>query len=188
MKPSLVSGRPLVALLLAGCTPAADPNVPPNFGVVDEGHLVRGGQPTTIAAWRYAASFLPVGRRHWRVKLDYNDEGPADDGGSAAAGFTILYLPMQPADDRGIGGEIVGIFTAPDPENDARIFRAILEHWDDGVYVGCVHGQDRTGYEIARWRYLHDGWPAEDARLEATRYGFHWDLPALGWALAGLGG
>ena len=42
------------------------------------------------------------------------------------------------------------------------------------VFVHCLHGQDRTGYAIAAYRMLVQGWSFEQAYKEAKDMGHKW--------------
>lgn len=42
------------------------------------------------------------------------------------------------------------------------------------IYVHCKHGQDRTGYVIAAYRMLIEGWTFEQAYKECKDMGHHW--------------
>jgi tyrosine-protein phosphatase SIW14 len=44
---------------------------------------------------------------------------------------------------------------------------------DDGIYVHCKHGQDRTGLVMGLERVIGDGWQPKDAHDEMVRIGFH---------------
>jgi tyrosine-protein phosphatase SIW14 len=44
---------------------------------------------------------------------------------------------------------------------------------DDGIYVHCKHGQDRTGLVMGLERVVGEGWQPKDAHDEMVRIGFH---------------
>lgn len=44
---------------------------------------------------------------------------------------------------------------------------------EDGIYVHCKHGQDRTGLVIGLERVFDEGWKPQDAHDEMVRLGFH---------------
>jgi protein tyrosine/serine phosphatase len=44
---------------------------------------------------------------------------------------------------------------------------------DDGIYVHCKHGQDRTGLVMGLERVIDVGWQPKDAHDEMVRIGFH---------------
>lgn len=40
------------------------------------------------------------------------------------------------------------------------------------IYVHCEHGRDRTGFALAMYRILHDGWTCQRAISEAQHWGY----------------
>lgn len=52
------------------------------------------------------------------------------------------------------------------------------------VYVHCLHGKDRTGFMIACFRMIDQGWSFEKARDEMFMHGFHkWPYYPWTWVL-----
>jgi tyrosine-protein phosphatase SIW14 len=66
-------------------------------------------------------------------------------------------------------------FGAPSKADLDLIFQCINGSMaaGDGVYVHCLHGEDRTGMVCAYWRVKVDGWPVEKAIEEMFAMGFH---------------
>jgi protein tyrosine/serine phosphatase len=53
------------------------------------------------------------------------------------------------------------------------------------IYIHCKHGQDRTGYVIAAYRMLSEGWSFERAYQEAKDNGHKWwFFPYILWPKA----
>jgi len=68
----------------------------------------------------------------------------------------------------------------------ADLLRAVKIIEDQGfhpIYVHCLHGRDRTGFVIAAYEIIHNGWTLENAYQEAVDKGHNrwfYDL-ILGW-------
>ena len=59
-------------------------------------------------------------------------------------------------------------------EQHLRRFLAVVTDPSEGPYfVHCQHGADRTGYVVAGYRVLEQGWSPESAVQELFRHGFH---------------
>lgn len=71
----------------------------------------------------------------------------------------------------------------PKPADLLRAVKIIEDQHSHPIYVHCLHGRDRTGFVIAAYKIIHNGWTAEKAYQEAVDNGhntwFH-DL-ILGW-------
>ncbi len=60
----------------------------------------------------------------------------------------------------------------------------LLENKDlQPIFVHCHHGCDRTGFVIAAYKILHEGWTVEKAYRDAIENGHKWWLydVILGW-------
>jgi len=67
-------------------------------------------------------------------------------------------------------------FSAPTPAAVTRVL-ALIDTSPSPVFVHCEHGADRTGTIVACYRIQHDGWTAEQALVEARRYGLsNWEF------------
>jgi tyrosine-protein phosphatase SIW14 len=72
---------------------------------------------------------------------------------------------------------------SPPKETEVReIVRTIQFCQDLGepVYVHCKHGKDRTGYVIAAYRIIMQGWSFNAAVQEMYEHGFH-KFPYILW-------
>lgn len=59
-------------------------------------------------------------------------------------------------------------------DRDAAAFFKLLQDPDNyPVYVHCQHGSDRTGYLVAVYRIMEQGWPVDDAVREMRAFGYH---------------
>jgi hypothetical protein len=65
-----------------------------------------------------------------------------------------------------------GATTVTDPLNNLMRNITTLLTAKQPVYIHCLHGQDRTGFAIALFRVLHDGWGCDQALNEARRFGY----------------
>jgi protein-tyrosine phosphatase len=50
----------------------------------------------------------------------------------------------------------------------------LVQQYAHPIYVHCLHGQDRTGYVIAAYRMLIQGWSFKRAYQEAKDMGHKW--------------
>ncbi len=101
-----------------------------------------------------------------RTILNLEDDTEAVGNEEAAAeelGIKVIKMPMS------------GIVRP----NSADLIKA-AEIMEDPklqpVYVHCRHGRDRTGFAIAAYRILHDGWTMDRAYREAIDDGHAWWL------------
>ncbi len=62
--------------------------------------------------------------------------------------------------------------TVTDPINNLIRNISTLLTAKQPVYIHCLHGQDRTGFAIALFRILHDGWNVDNALNEARKFGY----------------
>lgn len=160
-----------VLLILTGCTnrPTAMPTphwTPPNdhlypgvenFGIVAPG-LWRGSQPTeegfrnlekagvkTILNLRYHHDDLPLLRE---TKLNY------------------VRIPMRAWDpDQGEFAQLTMVMKT--------VERLLKDPAAQPIFIHCAQGRDRTGYAVATYRRLFQGWSADDALEEMFDYGFN---------------
>ena len=144
----------IAAAMLEGCvthTAHGDRDLP-NFQPVNA-TLSRGGQPTE-AGWRRL--------REMGVKTVLNVRGGDDDRAALnELGLQYQQRPMSPWTPK---DEDVAWFLARASDPDLQ-----------PVFAHCHHGSDRTGYLVAMYRVIIDGWTREAAIEEMTRdgNGFH---------------
>ena len=126
----------------------------PNFHVVDDGILLRGGQPDAVG--------LATLRDRYGVGtvVNLNDKTTNDElVATVALGMDYLPLPIKTSD-------------LP-PEKLLVFLRTVEDARDAGrgpVFVHCQFGQDRTGAAVGVYRVLENGWTAERATAEKNEY------------------
>lgn len=54
-----------------------------------------------------------------------------------------------------------------------RALEVISDPKNQPVFVHCQHGSDRTGYLIAGYRRVYQGWETELALSELNAFGYH---------------
>ncbi len=133
-----------------------------NFHVVQEGVLLRSGQPhvrdlDTIRG-RHGLGGIVVARGGTRHPLR-GRWFRKETAWCARNGVTLLHLPFS--DARGVGGEVFEKFLS---------FAADPAHHP--VLVHCEQGFHRTGVLTAAHRIIHQQWPVERAVEEMQRCGF----------------
>ncbi|HWS73378.1 MAG TPA: tyrosine-protein phosphatase, partial [Thermoanaerobaculia bacterium] len=142
-----MSRRALLAfalILLAACRTASGPDgLPPNFGIVEEGKIYRGAQPT-------AASIEALARRGIRTIVKLNGASVAEEE-SAAARLGIRMLTVD-LDARTVG-------TASSCGDVERAYEAMTDPRNWPVYIHCTHGRDRTGFLVGLYRERAEQWP-----------------------------
>jgi protein tyrosine/serine phosphatase len=161
------------ALLLASC--ATRPTEPPthswaqpcdtciagvaNFGKVSP-VLWRGGQPTLEG---YRSLELAGVRTVISLRGDHDDYDDFAQLGGAPLKFKYLRIPMdswQPDKARVVLLMTVLESVLKDPQRTP-------------VFVHCAAGKDRTGYALAAYRMVFEGWTANDAIEEMFDYRFN---------------
>ncbi len=105
--------------------------------------------------------------------LNLEDDGEAIPKESEAAeqlGMVMINIPMS------------GI-SRPKAADLLKAVKIIEDQDSHPIYVHCLHGRDRTGFVIAAYKIIHNGWTVEKAYQEALDKGhdkwFH-DL-IFGW-------
>jgi protein tyrosine/serine phosphatase len=156
----MVRWRSVTALVvfLSACATATAPPVqglPTNFGVVEEGKLYRGAQPT-------ADEIENLYRRGVKtiVKLNGKD---LDMERSAASKLGIRLIEV-PLNARTVG-------TSKSCAEVARAYQAISDPLNWPVYVHCDHGRDRTGFLVGLYRERVQGWTFASVSEELAEYG-----------------
>ncbi len=172
-------GMSLLCLWLAGCATHCDqcdansqrqawaPHGIPNFAVVDEQrHIYRGGQPTD-EGWLW----LKANGVTLDVKLDTDAEG--SDAMAERVGIMVWKEPVTMAQQLGLRKMPMAWFVD-----------CVLP--SNGVFIHCLHGQDRTGLAVALLRVQRVqncesgfGWRKADAYQEMMNHGFHQELGGL---------
>ena len=130
-------------------TPIAIPGVA-NFAQISP-ILYRGEQPT-------AAGFAELKRRGIRTVVSLRTLHGDGDAlkGTGLASFRIFAKPWHPE------------------EEDLLTFLKILSDPNNQpVFVHCQYGSDRTGYMVASYRIVDQGWTYTDAAAEMKAFHFH---------------
>jgi protein tyrosine/serine phosphatase len=152
--------------LLAGCAtrPTSEPTHAlgrpcndcvaglPNFNKVNE-KLWRGAQPEDPAVFRRLGVKTVISLRHDRD--DFADLQDTD--------IAYVRIPMRGALPR---EEEIVLFLA-------ALRRAMADPRRWPVLVHCEHGKDRTGYAIAAYRVVEEGWDADTAIQEMFDFDFN---------------
>ena len=108
-----------------------------------------------------------------RTILNLEDNAEAAKRESEAAkrlGIAMVNIPMSE------------IFR-PNPADLLRAVDIIENEGSHPIYVHCLHGRDRTGFVIAAYRIIHQGWDVGRAYQEAVDGGHNrWFYDSLlGW-------
>lgn len=158
-------------ILLAGC--AMRPAIPPtqsraqpcdtciagveNFAKVSPA-LWRGAQPTEDG-------FRNLERAGVKTVIDLRDSHDDYDDFSMLGGTHLKYLriPMHAWDPD--QAQLVVLMKV--------IERALKDPDSSPVFVHCAAGKDRTGYSIAVYRMVFDGWTPDDAIVEMYDFRFN---------------
>jgi protein tyrosine/serine phosphatase len=73
-------------------------------------------------------------------------------------GMVVINIPMS------------GI-SRPAPADLLKAVKIIENQDTRPIYVHCLHGRDRTGFVIAAFEIVHNGWTVEEAYQEAVDKG-----------------
>lgn len=147
-----------IVLLASACATTRVPPVPglpANFGVVEEGQLYRGAQPS-------ADEIENLFRRGVKtiVKLNVADL-EMERSAAAELGMRLIEIPL---DARETG-------TSKSCAQVERAYAAITDPMNWPVYVHCDHGRDRTGFLAGLYRERAEGWTWKQVSEELARYG-----------------
>jgi protein tyrosine/serine phosphatase len=108
---------------------------------------------------------------HTILNLEDNSEAVQRESETARQlGMVMINIPMS---------EI----TRPKPADLLRAVQIVEDQNTYPIYVHCLHGRDRTGFVIASYKIVHNGWALEEAYQEAVDNGHNrwfYDL-ILGW-------
>jgi len=84
-------------------------------------------------------------------------------------------VSQEEAAAKGLGIKVINIpmsnITRPTPANLVKAVKIMEDPELQPVYVHCLHGRDRTGFAVAAYRVLHDGWSMDRAYREAVDNG-----------------
>lgn len=121
----------------------------PNYDVVDENRLHRGGQPDELGLKELANRGI---KTVISLRKDRKQEltGPVHK-------VNIPFNPFKPRD------KVVVDF-----------LKVINNKKYHPVFIHCFHGADRTGTLCAIYRIVFQKWDKEQAIKEMKKYGFHW--------------
>jgi len=108
---------------------------------------------------------------HTILNLEDNSEAIKKENEAAEQlGMVVINIPMS------------GI-SRPKPADLSRAVKIIEDQASRPIYVHCLHGRDRTGFVIAAYKIIHNGWTVEKAYQEAVEKGHNrwFDDLILGW-------
>lgn len=77
---------------------------------------------------------------------------------------------------RGTGLRYVHIYCKawhPEDEDTIKFLKVMQDPDNYLVFVHCMQGADRTGYMVAAYRVVEQGWTIEEAVEEMHNFGFH---------------
>ncbi len=153
----LASLLAFVLTILTGCqSPSVSRQGIPNLSPVDrESGIWRGGQPNIEGvAWLKSKGIT--------LRLKLNTEKEGSDDFLREQGIEVRSCPITIWQQLGL----VGI-------NTNQINAAVLYMAAGPTFVGCQHGEDRTGLITAIYRVKVEGWPKKLAWKEMRRHHFH---------------
>lgn len=147
----------LLVVLLGACRTASRPDgLPPNFGVVEEGSIYRGAQPS-------AENLEALARRGIRTIVKLNGATADEDAAAARLGIRIVDVDLN-ARTVGMSRSCAGV---------ERAYAAMSDPANWPVYVHCTHGRDRTGFLVGLYRERAEHWTYERVQQELAAYGHH---------------
>jgi protein tyrosine phosphatase (PTP) superfamily phosphohydrolase (DUF442 family) len=145
---------PLCGLSAGGCASArSTPTGVANVHTVAPGVLVRGGQPDA-AGFRALKQAYGIG-----TVVNLNHETAASEAKIVEAlGMRYVALPSNAF--------------RPDAAKVLMFLQAVAAASAESgaVYVHCRHGMDRTGFAVAAYRILTEGWDADRAMAELRKH------------------
>ena len=150
--------RALLALLAVGASSGCARTLY-NFSEVSEGRIYRGAQPSPL--------FLRWLAREHGIRALVNLRGRTPGYESAfAARHGLRLFSLDLSADR-----------PPTPEQVERFLRIVRDPENYPLLVHCRNGVDRTGYMVATYRILEEGWDTQRAIGEMNRHlQFSWVL------------
>lgn len=146
--------------------------MPRNFGVVEEGKIYRGAQPS-------AEDLQALRRIGIRTILKLNtNELNAERAEATLLGMRVIDVPLSA---RSAG-------TSKSCADVERAYAVMVDPANWPVYVHCEHGRDRTGFLIGLYRERAEGWDFDQVSRELTQYGHDGPMrlvfPSISRALA----
>jgi protein tyrosine/serine phosphatase len=149
----------LVVVVAAACrTAMPSGGLPANFGIVDEGKVYRGAQPTP-------SQLEALQRRGVRTILKLNSEQlGVEEAATARLGLRLIYVPLN--------ARTVGRPAAC--ASVARAYEAMTDSTNWPLYVHCSYGRDRTGFLVGLYRERVQHWLPPAVEQELQRYGHNW--------------
>ena len=124
----------------------------PNFSKVND-KLWRGAQPEGADAFRRLGAKTVINLRY-----EHDDFGDLRD-----TDIAYVHIPMVGPRPR---EEEIVLFLA-------ALRRAMADPKRTPVFVHCEYGKDRTGYAIAAYRIVEEGWDADTAIEEMFDFRFN---------------
>lgn len=161
----------LLAITSIACSPSAEPARQPvaasaaateqtaprndlagleNFAQVSP-VLYRGAQPTAVGFRTLKAMSV---RTIVNLRSAHSDR-------AMITGLGLRYV------------EIPGYAWEPNKDVVAQVLAIVRDPANQPVFVHCQHGADRTGYTVASYRIVEQGWDKDSALRELRRFGFH---------------
>ncbi len=61
----------------------------------------------------------------------------------------------------------------PEEEDLVQFLKILADPANQPVFVHCQHGADRTGYVVASYRIVEQGWNFDEANEELNNFNFH---------------
>jgi protein tyrosine/serine phosphatase len=146
----------LLVLLLAGGRALGQMPTVSNFGMVQQGTLYRGAQPTR-------AELESLAKFGIRTVIDLRDDRTVRWERAVVENTLHLHFVNVPLNG----------LKAPKDEQLEQVLAAI-DAAPKPVFIHCKSGKDRTGLVVAAFRITHDHWTNQQAMQEARQYGINW--------------
>lgn len=141
--------RPAAAAVVAALPRDDIPGLP-NFARVSP-TLYRGAQPT-------AEGFAELKKMGVKTVVSLRSF-TSDRGKLEGTGLRYVRIPC--------------LAWCPEDEDVVRFLKVVTDPANQPVFVHCQHGADRTGYAVAAYRVVEQGWAMADAMRELHAFGFH---------------
>ena len=127
----------------------------PNYFIVDDKALYRGGQPSTAGLKELTQKGiktiinLRLGNFNEKVIQEYKEDR-----------IRMIHLPFSPND--------------PQDSIMIEFLKILINPCSRPAFVHCFHGADRTGAVCAIYRIIVQNWDKERAIAEMKKRGLHW--------------
>jgi len=173
--------RSLLAGCLIGCAHSSAPVEKPS-------DLHQQSLPTTRQA-AYPIKIAGVGNFAQVSPVLYRGEQPTAEGFVELKKMgikTVVTLRSFHDDTKLLKGAGLRYFQIhakawhPEDEDIVAFLKIVTNAENQPVFVHCQQGSDRTGYSVAAYRMVEQGWSADDAIAEMGNFAFHpiWtDIP-----------